>query len=35
MEMQIVILNWKTKFERIRNTLDEFEINELKIKVNG
>ena len=35
MEMQIVMLNWKIKFERMRNTLDESEMNELKMKVNA
>ena len=28
------MLNGKIKFERLRNTLDEFQMNELKAKVN-
>ena len=33
--MKTVILNWKIKFERLRNTLDEFQMNELKAKLNA
>ena len=32
--MKIVMLNGKIKIERLRNTLDEFEINELEVKLN-
>ena len=34
-EMGIVTLNVKIKIERLRNTLDEFEINELETKLNA
>ena len=33
-ELKTVMLNGKIKFERLRNTLDEFQMNELKAKVN-
>ena len=29
------MLNGKIKFERLRNTLDEFQMNELKAKLNA
>ena len=32
--MKIAMLNGKIKIERLRNTLDEFEINELEVKLN-
>ena len=32
--MKIVMLNGKIKIERLRNTLDEFEIYELEVKLN-
>ena len=34
-EMGIVTLNVKIKIEILRNTLDEFEINELETKLNA
>ena len=32
--MKIAMLNGKIKIERLRNTLDEFEIYELEVKLN-
>ena len=35
MEMESVMLNGKIKFEGLRNSLDVFQMNELKAKVNA
>ena len=34
LEMEIVMLNGKIKLEKLGNTLDEFEMNELEAKLN-
>ena len=34
-EMKIMMQNGKIRFERIKNSLHEFEMNELEIKINA